>query len=207
MATLSSFLPWEVHGQRSLVSYSPWGHKESDMTEHTCIHRHMHRSTEIHRHTQIQTHTHRYTETHTHVHACTHTDTHSHRHTHTDIHVHTHTYMHVHTQTRTHRDTHTRTCMYTQRHTCTRALTHTHTHTHTHSDPLYSTADMPVKSRGAAGLEWVPGLRGPAGQRSAVSLGHHMALGLLRLSWEIERIWELGLSCLYPDHSTCSMEL
>ena len=27
------FLPGEVHGQRSLVSYSPWGHKESDMTE------------------------------------------------------------------------------------------------------------------------------------------------------------------------------
>ena len=23
-----------VHGQRSLVGYSPWGHKESDMTEH-----------------------------------------------------------------------------------------------------------------------------------------------------------------------------
>ena len=27
------FLPGEFHGQRSLVSYSPWGHKESDMTE------------------------------------------------------------------------------------------------------------------------------------------------------------------------------
>ena len=80
-------------------------------------------------------------------------------------------------------------------------------YTQPNSDPLYSTADVPVKSRGAAGLEWVPGLRGPAGQRSAVSLGHHMALGLLRLSWEIERIWELGLPCLYPDHSTCSMEL
>ena len=23
------------HGQRSLVGYSPWGHKESDMTEYT----------------------------------------------------------------------------------------------------------------------------------------------------------------------------
>ena len=23
------------HGQRSLVGYSPWGHKESDMIEHT----------------------------------------------------------------------------------------------------------------------------------------------------------------------------
>ena len=29
------FLPGESHGQRSLVCYSPWGLKESDMTEHT----------------------------------------------------------------------------------------------------------------------------------------------------------------------------
>ena len=27
-------LPGESHGQRSLEGYSPWGHKESDMTEH-----------------------------------------------------------------------------------------------------------------------------------------------------------------------------
>ena len=27
------FLPRELHGQKSLVDYSPWGHKESDMTE------------------------------------------------------------------------------------------------------------------------------------------------------------------------------
>ena len=27
------FLPGEAHGQRSLVCYSPWGCKESDMTE------------------------------------------------------------------------------------------------------------------------------------------------------------------------------
>ena len=27
------FLPGESHGQRSLVGYSPWGRKESDMTE------------------------------------------------------------------------------------------------------------------------------------------------------------------------------
>ena len=25
------FLPWKFHGQRSLASYSPWSHKESDM--------------------------------------------------------------------------------------------------------------------------------------------------------------------------------
>ena len=29
------FLPGESHGQRSLAGYSPWGHKESDMTEVT----------------------------------------------------------------------------------------------------------------------------------------------------------------------------
>jgi len=28
------FLPGKSQGQRSLVGYSPWGHKESDMTEH-----------------------------------------------------------------------------------------------------------------------------------------------------------------------------
>ena len=27
------FMPGEFHGQRSLAGYSPWGHKESDMTE------------------------------------------------------------------------------------------------------------------------------------------------------------------------------
>jgi len=26
------FLPGEFHGQRSLVGYGPWGHKESDTT-------------------------------------------------------------------------------------------------------------------------------------------------------------------------------
>jgi len=34
MATHSSILAWRLpHGQRSLVCYSPWGHKESDMTK------------------------------------------------------------------------------------------------------------------------------------------------------------------------------
>ena len=33
MATVSSILAWRIHGQRSLVGYSPWGHKESDTTE------------------------------------------------------------------------------------------------------------------------------------------------------------------------------
>ena len=31
MATHSCILPEESHGQRSLVGYSPWGCKESDM--------------------------------------------------------------------------------------------------------------------------------------------------------------------------------
>ena len=29
----SRFLPGEFHGQSSLVGYSPWGHKELDMTD------------------------------------------------------------------------------------------------------------------------------------------------------------------------------
>ena len=32
---ISSILAWRIHGQRSLVGYSPWGYKESDMTEVT----------------------------------------------------------------------------------------------------------------------------------------------------------------------------
>ena len=33
MTTHSSILAWESHGQRSLVGYSLWGHKESDATD------------------------------------------------------------------------------------------------------------------------------------------------------------------------------
>ena len=33
MATHSVFLPGKSHGLRSVVGYSPWGRKESDMTE------------------------------------------------------------------------------------------------------------------------------------------------------------------------------
>ena len=32
------FLPGESHGPRSLAGYSPWGHKESDMTERLSLH-------------------------------------------------------------------------------------------------------------------------------------------------------------------------
>ena len=32
MQSTPVFLPGESHGQSSLVGYTPWGHKESDMT-------------------------------------------------------------------------------------------------------------------------------------------------------------------------------
>ena len=35
---LPAFWPEKFHGQRSLVGDSPWGCKESDMTEHLSIH-------------------------------------------------------------------------------------------------------------------------------------------------------------------------
>ena len=41
MAIHSSILAGESHGQRRLVGYSPWGHKELDMTE-VAEHTHMH---------------------------------------------------------------------------------------------------------------------------------------------------------------------
>ena len=33
MATHSNIMPGEFHGQRNLVGYSPWGHKELNTTE------------------------------------------------------------------------------------------------------------------------------------------------------------------------------
>ena len=35
MAPTPVFLPGELHEQRSLMGYSPWGRKELDTTEHT----------------------------------------------------------------------------------------------------------------------------------------------------------------------------
>ena len=40
------FLPGESHGQGSLVGHSPWGLKESDMTEWLSIHYHCDRLSE-----------------------------------------------------------------------------------------------------------------------------------------------------------------
>ena len=40
------FLPGEFHGQRILADYSPWGHKESDMTEQL-THTHTHQKNEV----------------------------------------------------------------------------------------------------------------------------------------------------------------
>ena len=36
----SIFLPGKFYGQRSLMGYSPWGHKELDTTEHAHTHTH-----------------------------------------------------------------------------------------------------------------------------------------------------------------------
>ena len=41
----SVFLPGKSHGQTSLVGYSLWGHKESDMTERMRMHTHSHTHT------------------------------------------------------------------------------------------------------------------------------------------------------------------
>ena len=37
VATPLVLLLGKLHGQRSLEVYSPWGLKESDMAEHTCV--------------------------------------------------------------------------------------------------------------------------------------------------------------------------
>ena len=37
---IPEFLPGKSHGQRNLVGYSPWGHKESDRTERLHFHFH-----------------------------------------------------------------------------------------------------------------------------------------------------------------------
>ena len=46
------FLPGESLGQRSLAGYSPWGHKESDMTEQPSMRVSMRSRTHTHTHTR-----------------------------------------------------------------------------------------------------------------------------------------------------------
>ena len=103
------FFPGQSHGQRSLVGYGSWGHKESDTTEHMCTH----------------THTHTHTCAHTHTHVCTQRHMCAHMHTHTC--VHTCVCVHIHTRVHAHRDTRTRVCV----HTCACTRIHTCAHTHT----------------------------------------------------------------------------
>ena len=147
-------------------------------------------------------HTHTYIDTHTQAHIHMYTHTHKHRHTQTYIYTYTHIHIDTHTYTHTHRYMH----IHTDTHIHTYTYMHTHTHRHTHSDPLYFTADVPFKSQGGC---W-PGVgargRGDQLVRGWLCLrGHHVVL-VLCLSWGIETIWESGLSYLYPDHSSYSME-
>ena len=61
MATIPVFLPKEFHGQKPLSGYSPWGLKESEITEvteHTHTHTHMNpfmifQKHKVYRHTMI----------------------------------------------------------------------------------------------------------------------------------------------------------
>ena len=62
------FLPGKFHEQRILAGYSPWGRKESDMTEctRTHTHAHTHACTHVRTHTRTRTHTHAHTHAHAH---------------------------------------------------------------------------------------------------------------------------------------------
>ena len=64
------FLPGKSHGQRRLEGYSPWGHKESDMTERLSIQAPPHTSRDEYGFlgkvtAKENTHTHTHTHTHT----------------------------------------------------------------------------------------------------------------------------------------------
>ena len=47
MATHSSILAWQFHGQKSLAGYSPGDRKELDMTESVRAHTHTHTHTPL----------------------------------------------------------------------------------------------------------------------------------------------------------------
>ena len=50
MATTPVFLLGKSCGQRRLAGHSPWGHQESDATEHVHARTHAHTHTHTHRH-------------------------------------------------------------------------------------------------------------------------------------------------------------
>ena len=54
------FVPGKSHGQRSLVGYSTWGHKELHTTERLSTHTHTHK--ELHTTERLSTHTHTHTQ-------------------------------------------------------------------------------------------------------------------------------------------------
>ena len=89
------FLPGGSHGQRSLVDYSPWGHKELDRIE---------KLTHTRAHTHTQTHTQTHARTHTHTHARMHTQTHAQRERHACTCMHAHAHMCMHTHMHAHSD-------------------------------------------------------------------------------------------------------
>ena len=113
------FFPGQSHGQRSLVGYGSWGHKQSDTTEHMC--------------TRTHTHTHACAHTCTHTHVCVHRDTCAHTcmYTRVCVHAYTHTYVCAHI--------HTRVCVHTEMHihACACACTHTYTHMHVHAHTMF----------------------------------------------------------------------
>ena len=94
MATHSSILAGKSPGQRTLVGYNPWGHKEADTTEQLIMHAPCPSRDEWMK-KMSHTHTHTHTHTHIYTHIHTHTYTHIHTYTHTHIHTHTHTYTHT----------------------------------------------------------------------------------------------------------------
>ena len=53
MATHSVFLSEKFHGQKSLVGYSPRGHKESDTTKQLRTYIHTHARAHTHTHTHL----------------------------------------------------------------------------------------------------------------------------------------------------------
>ena len=99
MATHSSILAGKSPGQRTLVGYNPWGHKEADTTEQLIMHapcpsrdEWMKKMSHTHTHTHTYIHTYTHTYTHIHTHIYTHTHIHTYTHIHTHIHIHTRKY-------------------------------------------------------------------------------------------------------------------